>query len=335
MRALRFGSYSMAATLAGTPSLSRRKSIDAVLLLVAAAAVPRGHAAVGVAAAGAAASGASERLLRAVAGDLGEVGDGLEPAPGAGGLALADGHRSAPEDLDAVALGERSRWPASWSGRVPNVPVRRLRLRLPLRLSVFTFVTRRRRSPRPRGGSRSCWRRARRRTCRRCSSSRRVRLLRHDRPEDDVARVLHAAASVVSARHRSASGLELDAVGTTAADRRAAAERAVQGGPGEDDPVVDEHVVGVELLGEHDLHPLAEVAERLPGDLVVAVRARPAPGAARRPVERRFEDGDARPWSSAARDAQSSTTTTLPSAARSDSAERSARRTIFFGVRWR
>jgi hypothetical protein len=33
--------------------------------------------------------------------------------------------------------------------------------------------------------------------------------------------------------------------------------------------------------------------------------------------------------------AQSSTTTTLPSAARSDNAERSARRIIFFGVRCR
>ena len=32
---------------------------------------------------------------------------------------------------------------------------------------------------------------------------------------------------------------------------------------------------------------------------------------------------------------QASTTSTLPSAARSDSAERSARRIIFFGVRWR
>ena len=39
MRAERFGSYSIAATVAGTPSLSRLKSIDAVAPLVAAAAM--------------------------------------------------------------------------------------------------------------------------------------------------------------------------------------------------------------------------------------------------------------------------------------------------------
>jgi hypothetical protein len=38
MRELRFGSYSIAATLAGTPNLSRLKSIDAVRPLVPAAA---------------------------------------------------------------------------------------------------------------------------------------------------------------------------------------------------------------------------------------------------------------------------------------------------------
>ena len=53
MRALRFGSYSMAATVAGTPSLFRLKSTMPVLLLVAAALVAGGLAAVGVAAAGA------------------------------------------------------------------------------------------------------------------------------------------------------------------------------------------------------------------------------------------------------------------------------------------
>ena len=37
MRADRFGSYSIAATLAGTPSLRRLKSIDPVAALVAAA----------------------------------------------------------------------------------------------------------------------------------------------------------------------------------------------------------------------------------------------------------------------------------------------------------
>ena len=57
MRQLRFGSYSIAATLAGTPSLFAPEVDDAVLLLVAAAAVAGGLAAVGVAATGAWASG--------------------------------------------------------------------------------------------------------------------------------------------------------------------------------------------------------------------------------------------------------------------------------------
>ena len=64
MRALRFGSYSIAATFAGTPSLFAPEVDDAVLLLVAAAAVARRHAAVGVAAAGARLR-LGERLLRA------------------------------------------------------------------------------------------------------------------------------------------------------------------------------------------------------------------------------------------------------------------------------
>ena len=52
MRHVRLGSYSMAATLAVTPSLTRLKSIDAVALLVAAAAVTGGLASVDVAATG-------------------------------------------------------------------------------------------------------------------------------------------------------------------------------------------------------------------------------------------------------------------------------------------
>ena len=51
MRAERFGSYSIAATFAGTPSFVRLKSIDAVAALVAAALVARRDPAVVVAAA--------------------------------------------------------------------------------------------------------------------------------------------------------------------------------------------------------------------------------------------------------------------------------------------
>ena len=81
----------------------------------------------------------------------------------------------------------------------------------------------------------------------------------------------------------------------------------------EHEPVADEHVVGVELLGQDDLHPVAEVAERLPRDLVGAVeheqharrRARPrCAGRARR--ARR-----SRPWCAGRRSAHSSTTRTL------------------------
>ena len=64
MRALRLGSYSIAATVAGTPSLVRLKSMTPVLLLVAAAAVAGRLAAVGVAAAGARLGG-EQALLRA------------------------------------------------------------------------------------------------------------------------------------------------------------------------------------------------------------------------------------------------------------------------------
>jgi hypothetical protein len=52
MRQVRLGSYSMAATLAGTPSLLRLEVDDAVLLLVTAAAVAGGLAPVVVAATG-------------------------------------------------------------------------------------------------------------------------------------------------------------------------------------------------------------------------------------------------------------------------------------------
>src|SRR5207302_3124187 len=64
---------------------------DPVLLLVAPADVAGGEPAVDVAAPGRR-LGLEERLLRLVGRDLGEVGDGLEPAPRAGWLALAQRH---------------------------------------------------------------------------------------------------------------------------------------------------------------------------------------------------------------------------------------------------
>ena len=74
MRAERFGSYSIAATFAGTPSLIRLKSMIAVAPLVAAALVARRDAPVVVAAAL-----AGDRLEQALLGlRLGDVVEGRD-----------------------------------------------------------------------------------------------------------------------------------------------------------------------------------------------------------------------------------------------------------------
>src|ERR687886_534191 len=106
MRALRFGSYSMCATLAGTPSLScRRKSISRYARLWPPPLCP-------------AVQRPDQRLLRLRAGDLGEVGDARATTPRRRRLVLANAHllrsplglfiagsggRTA-EDLDRLAL---------------------------------------------------------------------------------------------------------------------------------------------------------------------------------------------------------------------------------------
>src|SRR5206468_13128725 len=82
-----------------------------------------------------------QRLLGLVARDLVEVGDGLEPATRAGGLAFADRHRQPPK-ISIVSPSARQTMARLESGRVPQPPVRRLRLRFPLRFTVFTLVTR-------------------------------------------------------------------------------------------------------------------------------------------------------------------------------------------------
>ena len=84
--------------------------------------------------------GVVERLLGAVAGDLGEVRDALEPAAGAGGLAFADRHRQLPK-ISMWSPGASDTIARFCPVRVPQVPVRRFRLRLPERFSVFTLVT--------------------------------------------------------------------------------------------------------------------------------------------------------------------------------------------------
>ena len=64
-------------------------------------------------------------------------------------------------------------------------------------------------------------------------------------------------------------------------------------------------------------------------------RRGPARRARRRCAGRARRAARSRPWCGARRSPSSSTTRTLPSAARSDRAERRARRIIFLGVRWR
>ena len=119
-----------------------------------------------------------------------------------------------------------------------------MRLRLPLRFSVFTFGDLH--APdrldgvvdlglaRVWGGPG---------TCRRCSSISAVALLAHDRLDDDVAGILHLLASVARC---------VDCV-----DRARCSARSGQGLPGEDDPVVAQHVVGVQLADEQRAAPRA------------------------------------------------------------------------------
>src|SRR5688572_8811469 len=80
-----------AGDLGRDPVLRPLEVDDAVLLLVAATDVAGREPAVDVAAAGVG-LGPHQRLLRLVGRDLGEVGDGLEPAPRTGWLALAQRH---------------------------------------------------------------------------------------------------------------------------------------------------------------------------------------------------------------------------------------------------
>src|SRR5680860_432875 len=47
-------------------------------------------------------------------------------------------------------------------------------------------------------------------------------------------------------------------------DGREPRDRSLECRAGEDEPVVHQHVVDVELLGEHDLHTLTQIAEALP-----------------------------------------------------------------------
>ncbi len=145
---------------------------QAVLLLVTATTVTRRHAAVGVPSTGAR-LGLGERLLRLVAGDLREVGDGLEPATGTGGLALANRHRQLPkisirspsarETIARLASGARAESATAAVALALALAVQRVDVGDPHPEDRLRW----------RGGSRSCWRHRRRRTCRRSRRTRR------------------------------------------------------------------------------------------------------------------------------------------------------------------
>ena len=262
--------------------------------------------------------------------------------PGLVGLRLRTGIVSSRRSRCGRPRRER-RLPASASGRVPNVPLLRLRLRLPLRLSVFTLVTFtpkivldgvldldlvrvRRDDERVDVLVEGC-----------------VRLLRHDGPDDDVAGVpaAHWSSPVSSASSTAGSSMGCSSTGSSMASIDGAGREpldcSAERGLAEDEPVVDEHVVGVELVGQHELHAVDRGCGTTSRRPLRRGRAPGAPGRRARPSCA----GPARPSTSRAvfvrgcSMPQSSTTSTWLSAARSDNAERSARRIIFLGVRWR
>src|SRR6266545_3442431 len=111
---------------------------DAVALLVATAAVPRGDAAVHVAPAGLR-GGPQQRLLRRRLRHLDEVGAGGAAPPWRGWLVIADTHQL-PSKSSILSSGCRVTSARLVDLRTPMTCL--VRLRLPLRCKVFTFMTR-------------------------------------------------------------------------------------------------------------------------------------------------------------------------------------------------
>ena len=172
----------------------------------------------------------------------------------------------------------------------------------------------------------------------------RVALLAHDRLDDDVAGVLHLPSSSSASPSPSTVGrLVASASASSAAvraragsvrpigRRRLSGRRRAAWPCGEHDPVVAQHVVGVELADARAAAPRAGCgssrttlsSSRPHDDQRPCPRAPSAASAALRVLGARGVEAPAR-----------RRRRTLPSAARSDSAERSARRIIFLGVRW-
>ncbi len=120
MRALRFGSYSIAEHLGRHVVLVPLEVDLAVLALVAAALVPHRDAAEVVAAAGPR-QRLEQRLLGLAARDLREVRDRAEPLGRRHGLEFPDGHSSAPP----VRRSRRGRWCRPWPASRPPSSSRR------------------------------------------------------------------------------------------------------------------------------------------------------------------------------------------------------------------
>ena len=194
MRAVRFGSYSIAATLAGIPTLSRRKSILPVEPLVSAAPVPRRDVAHAAAAARARADAFDQRPLGALLREIGEVRHAhLAPARRRRLVYRAQASSDSLEELDRLALGQPH------DRLLPLRPLPDELADAPRLARHAAWCARRtpapRTAPRPRGARRACWRAGRPRTTTSLRSSRAERaLLGHERLHDHVVD-LHAAPS--------------------------------------------------------------------------------------------------------------------------------------------
>ncbi len=156
------------------------------------------------------------------------------------------------------------------SGRVPTVPVRRLRLRLPLRLSVFTLAT-----FTPKIAS-TAWRISIL-LASGCDDERvdagveqRVGLLGDDRPDDDVAGVLHQASDPPRRRCRGRRVRPGGSSRERLSGRRAgvALVKTIQS--------LHEDVVGVELADVDQLD-VGRLRKALTGRLVLGARRRAGP----------------------------------------------------------
>ena len=106
-----------------------------------------------------------------------------------------------------------------------------------------------------------------------CTCSRRAGRSSSPRSPERAGRRAGRRSSLVRARSTARSSVAGDGLGALA--RRRAGEERLERALGEHDVVADQHVVGVELVGDEQVHAL-DVAQALPGQLVVALERRRA-----------------------------------------------------------